>query len=112
MNIHIFFTWVMFLGLFPFSFFWLKSAWKIFIKKDFSHVALKGGKPPLNQKKYAWLSGMISLFAGFIFAAVVVMIIFIGLDYEIWSAIVGITLWMKLFVDFAISRFAHMKWKK
>ena len=112
MNTHLFFTWVMFLGLFPFSFYWLRSAWKIFFKKNISHVALKKGKPPVNQKKYAPISGSISLIGGLIFLIVIFLIIAAGLHYDTWSAIVGVTLWMKLFGDFALSRYAHMTWKK
>jgi len=102
----------MFLGLFPFSVFWLRSAWRIFALKDYSKVALKAGESPDKPHKYAIISGLINLAGGTIFAIVILLILIAGLDYETWTAIVGVTLWLKLLVDFAISRYAHFKWKK
>ena len=112
MSVHLFFTWVLFIGLFPFSFFWLRKAWKIFILKDYSQVALKAGKTPDDPQKFALLSGLISLIGGVVFAIVIILILMNGLKYDTWSAIVGVTIWMKLLADFAISRYAHFKWKK
>ncbi len=112
MSVHIFFTWVLFLGLFPFSIVWLRNAWKIFFLKDYSHVGLKSGKSPDNPRKYAFISGLVNLIGGIVFAVVILLILITGLKYETWSAIVGVTLWMKLLADFAISRFAHLKWNK
>ena len=101
----------MFLGLFPISFFWLRRAWKIIRNKDYSYVALKKGEPPEHPEKYAPYSAGVNLVAGLIFAMVFMMIIASGLPYDIWSAIVGTTLWTKLFADFFISRLAHYKKK-
>ena len=42
-------TWILFLGLFPMAFFWLRRAWRILIRHDHSEVALKGGEPPPNR---------------------------------------------------------------
>ncbi len=112
MQIHFFFTWVMFLGLFPFAYFWLKRAWGILIKKDYSHVALKKGMSPDNPRKFAFITGIISLIAGIIFFMVILLILVAGLDYDIWSAVVGVTFWMKIFLNFAISRYAHMNWRR
>lgn len=111
LNIHFIFTWVMFLGLFPISYFWLRRAWRIIRLKDYSYVALKKGEPPKNPEKYAPYSGGINLIAGLIFASVIILIIAAALPYETWSAIVGVTLWMKIFADFIISRLAHFKKK-
>lgn len=112
MGIHVFFAWVMFVGLFPFSYIWLRNAWKIFVLRDYSRVGLKAGKPPGEPHKYAIITGLVNLTGGIIFAKVILLIILIGLTYETWSAIVGVTLWMKLLADFAISRYAHFQWKK
>ena len=32
-------SWILFLALFPITFFWLRRAWRIAINKDFSEVA-------------------------------------------------------------------------
>jgi len=112
MSVHIFFSWVLFIGLFPFSFVWLRNAWKIFVLKDYSRVGLKAGMLPDKPKKYSFVSGLVNLIGGTVFAIVILLIVLTGLKYETWSAIVGVTLWMKLLADFAISRYAHLKWKK
>ena len=99
----------MFLGLFPVAFFWLRRAWRIGVKKDYSYVALKKGQPPAHPEKYAIWSLIFNLVPGLIFAAMILLIIVAGLDYDIWTAVVGTTLWMKLLLDFIVSRHAHMK---
>ncbi len=107
MNINLLFTWILFLGLFPISFFWFKRAWRIIIKKDYTFVALKRGKPPENPKKFALLSSALNFIPALIFTGVIFLIIFSGLSYEQWTAIVGTTFWMKLFAEFILSRHAH-----
>ncbi len=111
MNVHIVFTWILFLGIMPLSYFWLRRAWKIIKEKDYSYVALRKGLPPANPQKYAPYSAIINLSAGIIFFVVFFWILLGGLNYDIWSAIVGVTLWMKIFADVIVSRIAHMKWK-
>lgn len=105
-------TWLMFLGLFPLSFFWLRRAWLVGVKKDYSYVALKRGLPPENPEKYVIFTIGINLIAGLILGTVVLLIIIIALEYDTWTAIVGTTIWMKLFAEFIISRHAHSKFKK
>lgn len=39
-------TWILFLALFPMAFVWLRRAWRIVVKRDFSEVALKHRVPP------------------------------------------------------------------
>lgn len=107
MDIHVVFTWIMFLGLFPISIFWLRRAWKIGIKKDYSYVALKKGKPPANPEKYAFWSMALYLLPGLIFAVIILLVLITALDYDIWTAVVGTTIWMKIFFDFIVSRHAH-----
>ncbi len=42
-------TWILFLAMFPIAFFWLRRAWRIAVRRDFSEVALKGGLPPCER---------------------------------------------------------------
>ena len=108
-------TWILFLALFPITFFWLRRAWRIVVKRDFSEVALKRGESPPNPEKYAPYAAAINLVAGgviiFIVSWVVLYVAF-GVggsapDYETWSAIAGSTIWCKFFADFILSRQAH-----
>ncbi len=112
MKIHTIVTILMFIGLFPLSFFWLKRAWRIGMKKDYSYVALKHGIPPENPQQYAIYSIGINLISGLTLATVILLIVFIGLSYDTWTAIAGTTIWMKLFAEFILSRQVHMNWKK
>ena len=100
-------TWILFLALFPIAFFWLRRAWRIFIKRDWSEVALKRGEPPANPEKYAPYTGALNLIGGIIIVFVIVGIVAGALEYETWSAIAGSTLWMKFIFDFIISRQGH-----
>ena len=108
--------WLLFLALFPMSFIWLRRAWRIFIKHDYSEVALKGGEVPLNPKKWAPATGVVNLVAGTIAVAIILSIpvyvatgfsIFSLYKYDSWSAAIGVTLWAKIFADFIVSRQAH-----
>jgi hypothetical protein len=109
-------TWILFLALFPMAFIWLRRAWRIFIKKDYSEVALKKGESPPNPKKWAPVTGMVNLLAGLLTLWIIVGIplwvaagIQIGPfhDFEHWSALAGSTIWIKIFADFIVSRQAH-----
>ncbi len=104
-------TWMMFGGLFPISFFWLRRAWLIGIKKDYSYVALKHGTPPDNPQRVAIFSIGINLISGLVLVTVILLIIIIGLNYDSWTAIAGTTIWMKFFAEFILSRHAHAKRK-
>ena len=57
-DISIAITWLLFLALFPMAFFWLRRAYRIFIKKDYSEVALKRGEAPADPKKWAPATGI------------------------------------------------------
>ena len=127
---------IMFVGLLPISFFWLRRAYLIGIKKDYTFVALKRGVPPDNPKKYAKFSLAVNLIAGlvlvglFIFSVIAGIIEYsanfasselIGSKFLIvlqfitqrsWTPIAGSTIWIKFILDFAISRQAHLKTKK
>jgi hypothetical protein len=107
---------LLFLAIIPMTFIWLRRAWRIFIKHDYSEVALKRGEAPPNAKKWAPVTGIINLAAGTVgFLILISMPIWIltgislaGLnEYEIWSAVAGSTLWIKVFADYIVSRQAH-----
>ncbi len=100
-------TWILFLALFPLSFFWLRRAWRIFFKGDHSEVALRRGEPPANAARFAPYTGIANLVAGGVGAGTIVLVVAAALPYEVWSAIAGSTIWCKVFIDFAISRHAH-----
>jgi small-conductance mechanosensitive channel len=101
-------TWILFLALFPIAFFWLRRAWRILVKRDFSEVAVKRGVPPPNPEKYAPYEFVFNLIAGVIVVLVIVTVLLGHLDYQTWTAIAGSTIWCKFFVSFALSRHAHM----
>ena len=105
---------ILFLALFPMAFFWLRRAWRIFIKHDYSEVALKRGEAPPNPAKWAPATGIVNLAAGgtALVTIIGVLLTFVGLPnvfspYRTWSSIAGVTLWMKIFADFIVSRQAH-----
>ncbi len=106
-DISIAMTWILFLALFPMTFIWLRRAWRIFKKKDYSEVALKRGESPPHPEKWATLTGLTNLIAGGVALAAIVGVALALLPYKTWSAMAGMTLWGKIFADFIISRQAH-----
>lgn len=100
-------TWILFLALFPLAFFWLRRAWRILFRRDFSEVALKGGEPPPDAERWAPYTGVANLVAGAIAAGVILLVVVAAIPYATWSAIAGSTIWCKFFADFIISRHAH-----
>lgn len=100
-------TWLLFLALFPMAFFWLRRAWRILVKRDFSEVALKRGESPPNAERFAPYELIINLIAGTIAVVVIVAVALGQLDYDTWTAIAGSTIWCKFFASFALSRHAH-----
>ncbi len=100
-------TWILFLALFPMAFFWLRRAWRIFIKRNYSEVALKRGESPANPEKWAPLAGLLNLAAGGMAVWIIGCVLMGRLPYETWSAMAGITIWGKIFADFILSRQAH-----
>ena len=97
-----------FLALFPVAFFWLRRAYRILIKNDFSEVALKKGVAPPNAERYAPYEMGINMLGGMVLVVVIVSVLAGQLDYETWVAIGGSTMWIKIFLSFALSRQAHM----
>lgn len=103
-------TWLLFLALFPIAFFWLRRAWRIIVRRDYSEVALKKGESPANPAKFAPYAAAINLIGGAISVGVIGAVVFGGLDYETWTAIAGSTIWMKFIADFILRRHAHPFW--
>ena len=100
-------NWILFLALFPIAFYWLRRAWRIIVRRDFSEVALKRGVPPENPQKFAPYTAVVNLVGGGVVASVIVGVPAGMLPYETWSALAGGTIWCKFFADFIVSRHAH-----
>jgi len=105
-------TWLLFLALFPMAFIWMRRAWRIAVRRDFSEVALKRGVGPENPAKFAPYAAAINLLAGIVVLAVIVGVLMAYFDYQTWSAMAGITIWLKIIADFILSRHAHPFWNK
>ena len=103
-------TWILFLALFPMAFFWLRRAWRILVKRDFSEVALKGGQSPPEPEKFAPYEMVVNLVAGVSVVTVIVAVFLGQLEYSTWTAIAGSTIWCKFFASYALSRHAHASW--
>lgn len=100
-------TWILFLALFPIAFFWLRRAWRILARGDYSEVGLKRGEPPPNPKKFAPYAAAINLIAGIVAVWVIFSVLLGIMEYQTWSAIAGMTIWLKFIADFILSRHAH-----
>jgi len=100
-------TWILFLALFPISFIWLRRAYRIFIKKNYSEVALKKGVSPKNPKKWAPIVGLINMVAGSVCVYTIYTILLGLAPYDDWSAMAGTTIWLKILADFIIRQQAH-----
>jgi hypothetical protein len=101
-------SWLLFLALFPITFYWTRNAWRILFKRDYSYVALKRGLPPKNPEKYAPYSAALNLIGAGIVSLVILGVVTGSMAYATWSAIAGSTIWMKVIFDFILSRQAHM----
>jgi ABC-type phosphate transport system permease subunit len=101
-------TWVLFLALFPMAFFWLRRAWRILFKRDFSEVALRRGEPPPDPERFAPYTGILNLIAGGVVLTVIGLVVLAAVPYQTWSAIAGSTIWCKFFASFILSRHAHL----
>lgn len=106
-DVNVAMTWILFLAVFPMAFIWLRRAFKIFVKKNYSEVALKRGNPPANPKKWALLVGMVNLIAGGVCVWTIITVLFGLAPYSEWSAMAGITIWGKIFADWIIRIQAH-----
>jgi len=100
-------SWLLYLALFPLAFFWLRRAWRILVRRDFSEVALKRGEAPANAERFAPYEMLINLVAGTVAVLVIAGVALGLLEYDQWTAIAGSTIWCKFFASFALSRHAH-----
>lgn len=100
-------TWILFIALFPMAFIWLRRVWRIGVLRDFSEVALKRGVPPENPAKFAPYAAAINLLAGMVVVSVIIGVLTARFDYQTWSSMAGITIWLKIIADFILSRHAH-----
>ncbi|HRQ57681.1 MAG TPA: hypothetical protein PLN31_09695 [Azoarcus taiwanensis] len=100
-------TWILFIALFPIAFIWLRRAFKIIVKRDFSEVALKRGEPPPDPARYAVMAGLINLVGGGLILFAIGLVVFGQAEYDVWSALAGVTIWCKVIFDFALGRHAH-----
>ncbi len=105
-------TWLLFLALFPITFYWLRRVWRVVVRRDLTEVALKRGESPRNPAKYAPYAVAVNLVGSATLIFVIIGVVSATLTYETWSAIAGSTIWLKLLLDFAISRHAHFEVKK
>jgi len=53
-NVNVAMTWILFLALFPMAFIWLRRAWRIIVRHDYSQVAMKGGVAAPDARKFAF----------------------------------------------------------
>lgn len=107
--IHIILTWVLFLSLFPMAFFWLRAAWRIGVRKDFSDVALRRGVPPANPAKFAPYALLINATAGCAALFVILSVVLGQAEYGRWTAMAGVTVWCKLTANFILRHHAHQR---
>ena len=111
-------NWILFLALFPISFFWARRAWRIIVKRDFSEVALKRGMPPPQPERFAPYCAVINMLGALALVFVIFGVLGGGfgllaetLTTETWTGAAGITIWSKFMLDFMLSRHAHpMQW--
>ncbi|PTD96186.1 hypothetical protein C8261_10880 [Pseudothauera lacus] len=102
-------NWILFLALFPIAFFWLRRAWRIIVRRDFSEVALKRGEAPPNAARFAPYAAAINLIGGVVLVWVIFGVLAGLFEYETWTAIAGVSIWTKFILDFALSRQARAK---
>jgi hypothetical protein len=105
-------SWILYLALFPMAFFWLRRAWRIGWRHDFSEVALRRGEPAPDAQRFAPYDWVLHLLAGGVIVFVIVSVLLGTLDYQTWTALAGSTIWCKMFLSFALARHAHAVPKK
>jgi hypothetical protein len=105
-------NWILFLALFPATFVWWRRAWRIIVRQDYSEVALKRGEPPPDAERWAPYTAAVNLVAGTLTAYTIYAVVVEAAPFERWTAIAGTTIWLKLILDFAISRHAHWRVKQ
>ena len=106
-NVNVALTWILLLALCPICFFWLRRAWRILVRRNYTEVAIKRGEPPANPARYAPYAAAINLIAGAVVLWVIVGVLLGRLAYDTWTAMAGVTIWLKFIADFILSRHAH-----
>lgn len=106
-DVQVVLTWILFLALFPAAFFWLRTAWRILVRKDYSEVALRRGVPPPNPRKFAPFAFVINGVAGLAAVLVILSVVLGQASYEQWTMMAGITIWCKMIANFVLARHAH-----
>lgn len=101
-------TWILFIALFPMAYVWLRRAWRIAVNRDFSEVALKRGQSPQHPQKFAPYAAAVNSLAGVVAVAVIAGVVAGSYDYETWTAMAGVTIWLKIIADFILGRQAHL----
>jgi hypothetical protein len=114
--------WFFLLALFPIAFFWARRAYRILIKRDFSEVALKKGMPPSDPERYAHYEFVINFLPAVVLMGVLIssflplLWVFVDVNLDLDAFILdrdtrleyaGVTIWLKIFASFALSRHAH-----
>jgi hypothetical protein len=116
------FDWFFVLALFPIAFFWARRAYRILIQRDFSEVALKKGLPPSDPERFAHYEFAINFVPAIVLIGVLISS-FLPLLWMFWDVnlaidgwilnrddrlkYAGVTIWLKVFASFALSRHAH-----
>jgi hypothetical protein len=108
-DVNVALTWILFLALFPITFFWLRRAWRIGVRRDYSEVALRRGVSPPDPRKFAFFELALNLLAGLALVVAIVLVLLGLAEYGTWTAIAGSTIWTKFLLGFALSRHAHAK---
>lgn len=102
-----FLNWLIWLALFPIAYFWLRRAWKIAVRRDFSEVALKKGEAAPQAQKWAPYELVLCLIGGVIVLVCIPAALLGVWSFDVWSAVAGSTIWSKLMLSFALGRHAH-----
>ena len=105
--IHLALTWILFLALFPISFLWLRKAYRIGIKKDYSLVAMKRGVPAPNPRKFIIPEIVLHVVASALVIYAIYGVLVAGWHYNDWTALAGSAIWCKILFSFVMSRHAH-----
>lgn len=105
--IHLALTWILFLALFPISFLWLRKAYRIAVKKDYSLVAMKRGVPAPNPRKFIVPEIVLHTVAALLVIYALYGVIVGGWHYNEWTALAGSAIWCKILFSFVIARHAH-----
>ena len=105
--IHLALTWILFLALFPISFLWLRKAYRIAVKKDYSLVAMKRGVPAPNPRKFIVPEIVLHTLAALLVIYALYGVIVGGWHYNEWTALAGSAIWCKILFSFVIARHAH-----